>query len=379
MTHPFETPQRKAFRQTVRRFVAEEVTPFVDEWDEQGEFPRELHRKAGALDLFGLGIDEEYGGLGFSDAFMSAALSEEFAACAAGGVQASLFSCYISQGLIHGLGSEELKRRVLPGIMTGEKISALAVTEPSGGSDVARLQTRARRDGDEWLLNGSKTFITSGMRADYYVVAARTGGEGMRGISLLLLDSDTPGFDRTPLEKQGWWCSDTATLYFQDCRLPADHLLGEENAGFLSAMNNFNMERLTMAANALGSSKVCRDYAREYATTRETFGRPLIRHQVIRHKLVEMTARINAVQAYLEKLCWRVNEGEMPAADIAMLKVQATTLLEFCAREASQILGGASYLRGNPVERIYREVRVMAIGGGSEEIMRDLASRQLGY
>ena len=314
--NPFETPERKAFRDLVRRFVAEEITPYVDEWDERGEVPRELHVKAGAIDLYGLGIDEQYGGLGFSDAFMSAALYEEFAACGCGGVQAALFSRYISQGLVHSLASERIKKLTLPGIMSGEKISALAITEPSGGSDVAGLKTRARREGDEWLLNGSKTFITSGMLADYYVVAARTGGEGMHGISLFLLEKATPGFSQTPLDKQGWWCSDTATLYFQDCRLPADHLLGEENAGFLSAMDNFNMERLTMGAHALGSSKVCRDQAREYARSRETFGKPLIEHQVIRHKLVEMTARINALEAYLEKVCWRVNEGDLAAADI---------------------------------------------------------------
>ncbi len=375
---PFDTPERTAFREMVRKFVANELTPHAAEWDEAGAIPRDLHRKAGELGLYGLGIDEEYGGLGFEDTFMSIALSEEMARCGALGVNAALFTNYIAQGPIHTLGNEDVKRRTLPGLMTGEKIGALAITEPSGGSDVARLETRAKRDGDDYVINGGKMFITSGMRADYFVVAARTGDDSMGGISLFLVDADTPGFTKTPLLKQGWWASDTASLYFDNCRVPAGHLLGEEGMGFLAAMRNFNGERLGMAAGAMGASKVCRDYALDYARQRITFGKPLAKHQVIRHKLVEMTAKINLVQSYLEKVAWRMNEGELPIADISMLKVQATLTMEFCAREASQIMGGASYMRDNPVERIYREVRVMAIGGGSEEILRDLAGKQLG-
>lgn len=375
---PFDTPERAAFRDMVRKFCAQELTPHAQEWDEAGEFPRELHYKAAELGLYGLGIDEEYGGLGFADPFMSAILNEELSQCGALGLTAGLFTNYIAQGPIHDLGNEEMKKRVLPGILSGEKLAALAITEPSGGSDVARLETRAARDGDDYVINGGKMFITTGMRADYFVVAARTGGDGMDGISLLLVEGDRPGLSRTPLEKQGWWCSDTASLYFENCRVPATNLIGDENLGFIAAMRNFNNERLGMAAGSLGASKLCRDYSWKYGTERKTFGRPLTHHQVIRHKLVEMSARINLVQAYLEKVCWQMDKGEMAVADVSMLKVQATMTLEFCAREASQIMGGASFMRDNSVERIYREVRVMAIGGGSEEILRDLAARQLG-
>ena len=375
---PFDTPERQAFREMVRKFVAQELTPHAQEWDEAGEFPRELHQKAGELGLHGIGIGEEYGGLGFSDPLISIILSEEMAMCGALGINAGLFTNYIAQGPIHDLGSEEMKQRVLPEIMTGEKLAALAITEPGGGSDVARLETRAVREGDEYSITGGKMFITTGMRADYFVVAARTGGDGMDGISLFLVEGDRPGLTRTPLEKQGWWCSDTASLYFENCKVPASNLIGEENWGFIAAMRNFNNERLGMAATALGSSKLCRDYSWKYAKERETFGKPLTRHQVIRHKLVEMSAKINMLQAYLEKVAWKMGQGEMVAADVAMLKVQSTLTMEFCAREASQIMGGASYMRDNPAERIYREVRVMAIGGGSEEILRDLAARQLG-
>jgi acyl-CoA dehydrogenase len=217
------------------------------------------------------------------------------------------------------------------------------------------------------------------MRADYVTVAVRTGGPGRSGVSLLVVERDTPGFSRTPLKKMGWWASDTATLYFDDCPVPAGNLLGEENQGFRLVMRNFNRERLGMAAGCAGYARVCLDEAVAYARERQTFGKPLIQHQVIRHKLVDMAMRVNATQAYLESTAWRVDQGEDPIADICMLKNQATLTMEFCAREAVQIFGGAGFMRGPKVERIYREVRVNAIGGGAEEIMRDLAARQLGF
>ena len=379
MQNPFETEERKAFRETVARFVAKEITPHVDEWDEAGDVPWEIHEKAGALGYFGFGIEEQYGGLGFDDAFMRAAATEEMSKCGAGGVVAALGGRLISIGVIQLLGSEEIKARSLPDIVSGRKGSSLGITEPSGGSDVANLQTRATRDGNHFLLNGSKTFITGGVKSDFYVVAARTGGEGLSGISLFFVDKDTPGFSVTPIErKMGWWCSDTATLYFDDARVPAENMMGEEDRGFIAVMNNFNLERVALIAQALGMSKVCLDESIRWAQERQTFGKRLIEHQVIRHKIADMSARIDAVEAYLNQICWLVNEAEMPTAEISKAKFLATKSLEFCASEAMQILGGAGYLRGSPVERMYREVKVVAIGGGSEEIMRDLAVRQMG-
>jgi acyl-CoA dehydrogenase len=207
----------------------------------------------------------------------------------------------------------------------------------------------------------------------------RTGGPGKGGVSLLVIEADTPGFTRTKLKKMGWWASDTATLYFDECRVPAENLLGEENRGFALVMRNFNSERIGMAAGCTGFARVCLDEAVAYARERRTFGRPLIEHQAIRHKLVDMAMRVNATQAYLETLARRIQQGESPVAEICMLKNQATQTMEFCAREAVQIFGGAGYMRGPKVERIYREVRVNAIGGGAEEIMRDLAARQMGW
>ena len=379
MKNPFETEERAAFRENVRRFVEAEVTPHADAWDEAGNVPWELHQKVGALGVFGFGVSEQYGGLGFDDCFMRAAFSEEIAKCGAGGVPAALGGRSISIGPIEKLASEDIKTRVLADIVSGRKGSSLAVTEPSGGSDVARLKTTAKRDGNHYVVNGSKTFITGGMNSDYFVVGARTGDEGLAGISLFFVEADADGFSRTLIDrKMGWWASDTASLYFDNVRVPAENMLGDENLGFIQIMNNFNFERIAMIAGMLGMMKICLESSIAYARERETFGRPLIKSQVIRHKIADMSAKIDMVEAYLNQICWQANEGDMPVGEICKGKFSASKALEFCASEAMQIWGGAGYLRGNPVERIYREVKVNAIGGGSEEIMRDLAVRQMG-
>lgn len=374
---PFYGPDHDAFRETLRRFVAKEIEPFATEWDEAGEFPRELYEKAAAIGLLGLGFPEEYGGSP-TDQFMHIVVSEELARAGAGGVNASLMSHTIGSPPIALAATPEIKAHVLPEILSGRKISALAITEPGGGSDVASLRTTARRDGDHYVVNGEKTFITSGMRADYLTVAVRTGGPGAAGVSLLLIPGDTPGLSRTKLKKMGWWASDTATLHFDGCRVPANHLIGAEGQGFRIIMHNFNSERVGLAASSNAFARVCVDEAIAYAHERQTFGKPLSQHQVIRHKLVDMTQRVLATQSMLELLAWRVQQGENPVAEICMLKNQATQTLAYCASEAVQIFGGAGFMRGAKVERIYREVKVNAIGGGAEEIMKDLASRQLG-
>jgi acyl-CoA dehydrogenase len=228
-------------------------------------------------------------------------------------------------------------------------------------------------------VNGTKIFITSGMRADYITTAVRTGDPGRSGISMLLIEGDAPGLSRTPMEKMGWWSSDTAVLHFDDVRVPVDNLLGQENEGFRLAAHNFNSERISMAANCTAFARVCLDEAVAYARDRATFGKSLLQHQVVRHKLVEMATAINASQSTLELLAWRLTQGANPVAEICMLKNLSTKTMELCARDGVQILGGAGYMRGSKVERIYREVRVNAIGGGAEEIMNDLAARQLGW
>lgn len=377
------TAEHEQFRTSVRTFVAREITPHVDAWDEAGRVPRELYRKAGELGILGVGFPEAYGGTP-ADEFMKIVVAEEIAGAGAGGVQAALGSHGIGLPPLVAVGSEALKRRVIPAVLAGEKISALAITEPSGGSDVAALRTRAVRDGAHYVVNGEKTFITSGMRADFITTAVRTdpAAKGAAGISLLLIDGDTPGLERTELKKMGWWASDTATLRFSDCRVPAANLVGEENAGFKAIMLNFNSERLAMAVMAVRYAQICLDEAANWARERHTFGAPLAERQVIRHKLVDMAMRIDYARTLTYELadCVQQQRGPLPelVARLSMLKVVTTQTMQFCADQAVQILGGMGFMRGTRAERIYREVKVMMIGGGSEEIMKDLAARQLG-
>ncbi|GGC87375.1 acyl-CoA dehydrogenase family protein [Chelatococcus reniformis] len=366
-----------ALRDTIARFVRERVVPHLVEWDEAGTFPRSLYEEAAAAGILQVGLPEEYGGFGHWA--YRAIVFHEFGRAAAGGVWASLATVTIGAPPIALYGSQDLKQRVLPDVLAGRRIIALGVTEPGGGSDVAALRTTARRDGDHYVVNGAKTFITSGIRADWVTTAVRTGGRGQRGVSLLVIPTRTPGFSATPLKKMGWWPSDTATLHFDDCRVPVGNLVGRENEGLKLIFENFNGERLNIGAGALGAAECCLADAVAYARERSTFGRRLIEHQVIRHKLVDMAMNINGCRAVLDVLLDRLVAGESPVAEICMFKNQATLCMEHCAREAVQIFGGAGFMRGVNVERIYREVRVNAIGGGAEEIMRDLAAKQMGW
>ena len=379
LNNPDLTEEHEAWRQSLRKFLDKEIAPYMDQWDEAGKLPDELWQTAADFGLLQMGYPEEYGGISEGiDQHHSNILSEELGRIgSAGGIASTL--------LVHGIGlppvvnfsSDEIKRQVVPAVLSGKKRISLGITEPSGGSDVANLKTTARLDGDHYIVNGSKTFISGGMGADWVSTAVRTGGEGAAGVSMLLIPTDLPGFDRTPLDKkQGWWCSDTATLYFDDVRVPAENLIGAQGMGFAVIMNNFNNERLGMIVNMEACARCCLEEAVNWAQQRSTFGKPLSKHQVIRHKIVTMKQRINATQAYTQQVVRETMAGRSNFADLALLKVQASETMEYCAREASQILGGASYLRGSKVERIYREVRVNAIGGGSEEIMRDLAASQ---
>lgn len=381
----YYTAQHFEFAQSMRRFVAKEISPFIHAWDEAETFPRELYKKAADIGLLGVGFDERYGGVSETDAFYTLLASVELAKCASGGLAASLLSHVIGAPPIQAFAQEEVKAEVLPQILAGEKISALAITEPGGGSDVAALKTTAIRDGEDYIVNGEKTFITSGMRADYYTVAVRTDptAKGANGISMLLIDAHSAGISKTKLDKMGWWASDTAHLHFDHVRVPSKNLLGAENMGFFVIMNNFNMERFFLAASSYGYALVCYEEALDWAKQRQTFGKRLVDHQVVRHKLVDMATRLTATRALLEDTAYRLGQKELQGnaliAQICMLKNMATQTMQFCADAAVQTLGGMGFMRGTKSERIYREVKVNMIGGGAEEIMKDLASRQLGY
>ena len=378
------TPEHTLFRDNVRAFVEREIAPHINAWDEAQAFPRELYARAAQLGLLGLGYPEAYGGTP-CDGWFKLIATEEIARAGSGGLMASLFSHNIGLPPIVAHGSDELKQRVMPDVLAGRKIAALAITEPGGGSDVARLQCKARREtgpaGDHWVIDGEKTFITSGMRADWFTLAVRTGSGGAAGISLIAVPGDTPGLQRTALSKMGWWCSDTAHLRFEGCRVPAANLIGTENAGFRAIMENFNGERLLMSAGACAFAEVCFDEALAWARDRKTFGAALVEHQVMRHKLMDMRMRIASTRAWLHALVERQERGDTGpewVADLCLLKNHATQTMQWCADAAVQTLGGMGFMRGLKSERIYREVKVMMIGGGAEEIMKELAARQLG-
>lgn len=373
----------EALKDTVRRFATEQVRPHVDAWDAAGEFPRALYRRAAALGLLGLGYPEHLGGTPAPWRARNA-LSQTLARHGgSGGVMASLFSLNIGLPPVLAHGSPELQAEVIPPVLLGEQIAALGITEPGGGSDVASLRCTARRDGGDYVIQGEKVFITSGMRADWITLAVRTdlNSQGASGISLIVVPGDAAGLSRSPLQKMGWHCSDTAHLRFDGVRVPARRLLGEEGGGFRIIMGNFNGERLAMSAMALGFAEACCDEALDWARQRQTFGAPLIQHQVIRHRLMDMQMRIASTQAWVDALAARADAGDQGTdwvAQICLLKNHSTQTMQFCADAAVQILGGMGYMRGTVSERVYREVKVMMIGGGAEEIMKELAARQLG-
>lgn len=382
-----ETEQQEtltALTDTLTRFSKSEIEPHIHAWDEAGEFPRGLYLKAAEIGLLGMGYPEHLGGSPANWRTRNTASYLLSRLGGSGGLLASLFSHNIGLPPVLRYGSQALQQQVIPPVLRGEKIAALAITDPGGGSDVAALQCTATKEGSDYLIKGEKVFITSGMRADYITAAVRTGEAGSKGsggISMILVPADVAGLSRTRLQKMGWWCSDTAHLHFDNVRVPAANLLGEEGGGFKIIMTNFNRERLAMSAMALGFAQACFDEALDWARQRKTFGSTLLEHQVVRHKLVDMQMRIYSTQAWLDAVTARADAGDASAdwvAQVCMLKTHSTQTMQFCADQAVQILGAMGFMRGTKSERIYREVKVMMIGGGSEEIMKELAARQLG-
>ena len=379
----FDAADLRALVDTVQRFAVERVRPNLDDWEAAGEVPRGLYREAAALGLLGLGYPEHLGGTPAPWRARNA-LSQTLAHHGtSGGLMASLFSHNIGLPPVLAHGSPEQQAEIVPPVLSGERIAALGITEPGGGSDVANLRTTARRDGDEYVIDGEKVFITSGVRADWVTLAVRTdaNNKGAGGISMIVVPMDRPGVSRSALQKMGWHCSDTAHLRFDGVRVPARYRLGEEGAGFRMVMGNFNGERLALSAMALGFAQACYDEALDWARQRQTFGAALIERQVIRHKLMDMRMRIDSTQAWVDAVAARADAGDQGTdwvAHVCLLKNHATQTMQFCADAAVQILGGMGFMRGTACERIYREVKVMMIGGGAEEIMKELAARQSG-
>ena len=379
-TYLFETEEHRTLRQQIRKFAEAEIALHADAWEEAEEFPRELYRKAAQAGLFGIGYPEEVGGQGGDVTHVIVAAEEMVLAGRSVGTSVGLGSHGIALPPIIRFGTPEQKKRFIAPVLAGERIAALAITEPGGGSDVASLRTRAVRDGDHYVVDGAKTFITSGCRADFVTTAVRTGGEGHGGISLLVIERGTPGFHVSKkLKKTGWWASDTAELVFEGCRVPAENLIGMENAGFVAIMMNFVSERLFLAGQCVAIAELAYREALAYAKERAAFGRPIVGFQVTRHKLADMATRIAAARALTAEAAIRYVRGDEAPSLAAMAKNTATDMCSFVCDQAVQIHGGYGYMREYLVERLYRDARLYPIGGGTREIMCEIIAKVEGY
>ncbi|MDY6825014.1 MAG: acyl-CoA dehydrogenase family protein [Thermodesulfobacteriota bacterium] len=361
-------------RKAVRDLGKKAIAPYIDEWEEAGEFPRELYKAAGDLGYLGLGFPEDVGGTP-CDIFMGIAMSEELMRYGSGGLLASLGSLFIALPPIVQHGTPEQKERFGKPVVAGDRISALGVTEPDCGSDVANLKTTAVRDGDDYIVNGAKTFITSGVRADQLTCAVRTGGDGAHGISFLVIEADSPGYSvGRKLDKMGWWVSDTAEIFFDNCRVPAANLIGEENSGFYIIMENFQAERLMLTVMANTTAHLALEACLKYVKEREAFGRKISGFQVTRHKLVDMATMVEASREFTYRVAAKIDAGENQVKEISMAKNFACMVSDKVTYDAVQLFGGSGYMRGTPVERLYRDNRILSIGGGTTEIMKEIIS-----
>lgn len=377
---PHFTVAHADWRRQVREFVDSEIAPFMDDWDRAGTFPDELYLAAAQAGILGMGFPAAQGGcLEEAGLYHRIILAEELHRLGSGVVFADLATHWIGLPPVVRQDKPQLNDEVVRPILAGEKKIAFAVTEPGGGSDVSRLETHAIKQGSEWLVSGEKTLISGLMRADTILTAVRTGGPGIGGLSLLLIDSTLPGLHREPVEGLAWYNASIGTVRFDSVAVPEHCLIGAENRGFLDLVPQFNIERFSGVAATLAMGRVCVAEALAFARQRETFGKRLVDHQAMRHKLIDLVRALRVAYAYLDQCVWRFEKGEDIVADLCMLKIQATTTLEYCAREALHTMGGTAYAGTARLERIYRESRIFALGGGTEEVLRDLAARQLKF
>ncbi len=374
------TAEHVALREQVARFLAREVEPHAQRWEEQGCVPRKVLRQMGALGLFGITYPRRYGGAE-ADALTSLVFAEALSRSTLGGfaVTVLVHTDMASPHLVHA-GSHEQLERYLRGIIAGECITAVGITEPDAGSDVAGLRTRARREGGQWVLNGAKMFITNGVHADLYFIAARTDpqAKGSRGISMFIVEKGSPGFRvGRALKKTGWLCSDTAELVFEDCRIPAENLLGEENAGFYAVMQNFQTERIALGAMAVGHCLTALAVTLDYVRGRKAFGATLYDKQVVRQRLAMLQAKTEAARQFMYHCAWLVTQGRNCAREVSMLKALTGELVNEVMYTCQQFHGGMGYIRETAIERLTRDARVLAIGGGATEVMLEEVAKRL--
>jgi acyl-CoA dehydrogenase len=376
MDNAYFTPERELLREQVARFVAREVEPQGQAWEEAGSTPREVLRKMGAAGLLGLMVAPEFGG-GGADALTNLVFAEALSQSTFGGfIITVLVHTDMASPHLHHAGTPQQQARWMPGITRGEIITAVGITEPGAGSDVAGLRTTARRDGEQWVLNGTKLFITNGVHADLYFIAARTGA-ARHAISIFAVEKGTPGFSvGRSLKKSGWLSSDTAELAFDDCCVPVGNLLGEEGQGFRAVMKNFQTERIALAAMAVGHSMRALDLAREHVMQRQAFGAPLWDKQAIRQRIAMLDAKTRAARAFMYHCAWAVTEGRDVVQEVSMLKALTGELVNEVVGACQQFHGGMGYMRETAIERLWRDARVLAIGGGATEVMLDEAAKR---
>jgi len=372
------TEEHHQFRQSFRDFLQKEVVPFVDEWEEKGELPRHIWRKFGDMGYFGIAYPEQYGGLGL-DFFYSVIFMEEMARIDSAGTGAALGAhAYLALSHLDNGGTEVQKEHYLRKGIAGELFGCLAITEPGGGSDVASMLTTARRDGDHYVINGSKTFITNGVLSDFLVVAAKTDPSAKAaGISMFVIDRDTPGITATRLNKLGWRASDTGEIAFDDVRVPATALMGQEGHGFYYIMQKFALERIAMAVGAVAASEYALEQTLAYMHDREAFGRPLTKFQELRHRFAQMTAEVEMQKQFVHHICYRHAKGEYVVKEAAMAKLISTQLSDRVATGCLQMFGGYGFMEDYPMARFYRDTRLGQIGGGTSEIMCEIISKMV--
>jgi len=372
----YDTPEHEALRDQVARFLAREVEGKADAWEEQGFVPREVLRRMGQAGLFGLMYEPEYGGAG-ADALTNLVFAEALSQCTyAGFVITVLVHTDMASPHLHHAGTPQQKERYLRRAIAGDAITAVAITEPGAGSDVAGIRTTARRDGDHWVLNGTKMFITNGVHADLYFVAAKTG-PGKREVSMFVVEKGDPGFSvGRALKKTGWLSSDTAELVFQDVRLPADRLLGEEGKGFYAVMKNFQTERIALAAMAVGHCTRALELTLDFVRQRQAFGGPLWNQQAIRQRIAMLDAKTRAARQFMYHCAWRASQGHDIVQEVSMLKALTGELVNEVVQACQQFHGGMGYIRETAIERLWRDARVLAIGGGATEVMLEEVAKR---
>jgi citronellyl-CoA dehydrogenase len=375
--YPYFTEEHELIRQTVTRFCKEEIAPYAAEWDEEGAFPRELFAKAGALGMFGIRMDPQWGGSG-QDWWATAAYVEAMSNSDSGSINmAFLVQSDMALPVIQELGTEEQKAEFIPRAVSGEWIGALGISEPGGGSDVAAIKTRARTEGDDLIISGQKLWITNGTRADYIVLAVRTGGEGHKGISLVLFPTRTKGFSvGKKLKKIGNLASDTAELFFDECRIPVRNILGERDRGFYYIMENFQGERLVASLSALAAMDKGLRWAIDYGHDRNAFGMPVGKFQVWRHRFAEHLTNVEAGRWLTYRALDLVNRGKRAVREITMAKLFTTELSQKVAYDCMQIFGGFAYTTEYPVGRMWRDLRLNTIGAGTSEIMKEIIAKE---